>query len=131
MAVLTATPLAAHQRFSIAAALSFIILGTMRSAISTTVSVTPRLSRLSRMMQPMKPAPISTTSEPCFARLAMARASASVQQWCTPGRSSPGTRGLIGVAPVAISSLSNPRLPPPSRTISRFFADTLLTRSCR
>ena len=58
------------------------------------------------MMQPMNPAPSCTTRLPLAAREAMARASASVQQVCTPGRSMPGIGGRTGWQPVAISKRS-------------------------
>ena len=79
---------------------------TMRSSISTTLSVPQRLASASMMMQPMKPAPISTTLASAFSSAAISRQSARVQQLCTPGRSRPGTGGLSGVAPVAISRRS-------------------------
>ncbi len=95
-----------HQVSSRPPALSSSMRGTMRLPISTTARFTPRLTSASRMMQPMKPAPISTTLEPDCASLTMLRASSSVQQECTCGRSSPGIGGLIGCEPVATSSLS-------------------------
>ena len=51
----------------------------MRFSISTTVRFTPRRTSASRMMQPMKPAPISSTGAPRCARPRMWRASSSVQ----------------------------------------------------
>ena len=98
--------LAPHQRSSIPPAVASIMRETMRSSISTTVSVPQRLASASRMMQPMKPAPISTTWESAVSRDAIPRQSARVQQLCTPGRSRPGTGGWKGVAPVASSRRS-------------------------
>ena len=54
----------------------------------------------------MKPAPMSTTLASGCARSMMARASFSVQQELTWGKSSPGIGGLTGREPVAMSSLS-------------------------
>ena len=48
------------------------------------------------MMQPMKPAPICSTRAPGWASCMIARASASVQQVCTPGPSMPGIGGVAG-----------------------------------
>ena len=64
-----------------------------------------------------------------FASLAMLRASSNVQQLWTPGRSRPGTGGLMGRAPVAMSNLSNPREAPLSSTNDMALASTLATRS--
>ncbi len=58
------------------------------------------------MMQPMKPAPICTTRVPGLIAASSARASASVQQRCTPGRSMPGMASFDGREPVATSSRS-------------------------
>ena len=83
-----------------------IMRGTMRSPISTTLKTTPRAASASMMMQPMKPAPSCSTRAPGLARSMMARASARVQQACTPGESMPAMGGRIGREPVAISSVS-------------------------
>ena len=104
--VCTRTPFFSHHFLIIPPATGVIMRGTMRSPISTTVRWTPRVASASRMMQPMKPAPICSTRDPGFARAAMARASASVQQVCTAGRSIPTTGGLVACAPVAISRRS-------------------------
>ena len=98
--------LVAHQRSSMPPAVASIMRETMRSSISTTVSVPQRLASASKMMQPMKPAPMSTTLASAFSNSAIPRQSASVQQLCTPGKSRPGTGGLSGVAPVAINRRS-------------------------
>ena len=104
--VRTATPFDSHQRAIIAPPVSSIMRGSIRSAISTTTRSTPRAASASSTMQPMKPAPISTTRSPGFAPARIRRASASVQQFSTPSESMPSIGGLIGCAPVAISSRS-------------------------
>ena len=104
--VCTATPWASHQSRIMPPAAGPIMRGTMRSPISTMVNATPRCCSASMMMQPMKPAPSCSTRAPGLARAMMARASASVQQWCTPAKSMPGTGGRAGREPVAISSRS-------------------------
>ncbi len=87
-------------------AVSFIIRGTIRFSISTTVRLTPLDASASRMIEPMKPAPIRSTERPGSQTFTISRASARVQQLCTPALSIPGIGGLIGLAPVAINSLS-------------------------
>ena len=104
--VTTRIPFSSTQRLIMPPAFGVIIRGTMRSPISTTVSSTPRLASASMMMQPMKPAPSCSTRAPGAASLAMPRASSSVQQVCTCGRSTPGIGGRTGWEPVAISSRS-------------------------
>ena len=104
--VCTVMPLLSHHRLRCPPAVSSSIRGTIRFSISTTVRSTPRRTSASRMMQPMKPAPISSTGAPLRARLRMWRASASVQHGCTPGRSIPDTGGAAGWAPEAINNLS-------------------------
>ena len=104
--VKTATPLASHQSLIMPPAAAPIMRGTMRSPISTTLSLTPRAASASMMMQPMKPAPICSTRAPGLARAMMARASARVQQACTPGPAMPGIGGVAGDEPVAISRRS-------------------------
>ena len=104
--VSTLTPLFSHQRLIISPPVSSIMRGIMRSAISTTVSWTFRAASACKTMQPMNPAPMSTTREPGFARSAILRASSRVQQPSTPGRSIPGIGGLTVWEPVAINSRS-------------------------
>ena len=104
--VLTVMPLSSHQRLIISPISGFVMRETMRSSISMTVRSTFRFASASRMMQPMKPAPISTTFEPSDALSTMRCASASDQQLWTSGRSMPSSGGRVAVAPVAISSLS-------------------------
>ena len=104
--VKTSIPLASHQSRIMPPAVGPIMRGTMRSPISTTLRCTPRASSDSMMMQPMKPAPSCSTRAPGLARSAMARASASVQQVCTPSDWMPGMGGLTGCEPLAISKVS-------------------------
>ena len=104
--VWTATPCSRHQRVSMPPAVSSIMRATMRGASSTTVRLQPRMCSASSTMQPMKPAPTSTTSEPRSAYFRISRASDSVQQVWTPSELAPSMRGMIGEAPVASSSLS-------------------------
>ena len=104
--VSSVTPWASTQRFSISPPVASIILEIMRSSASTTVRLTPRSTKLSKIMQPINPAPINTTLAPFLARVAMYSASSKVQQWCTPSKSMPGTFGTKGVDPVATNSLS-------------------------
>ncbi len=80
--------------------------GTMRSPISTTLNFTPRAASASMMMQPMKPAPSCNTRVPLPALAMMWRASAKVQQVCTPSELIPGIGGAIGCEPLAISKVS-------------------------
>ena len=108
-----------------------IMRGTMRSPISTTLNLTPRIASASMMMQPMKPAPICSTRAPGWASAMMARASASVQQACTPLPWMPGMGGDAGDEPVAISSLSKGRLAPSSSSTQRFSTSTALARTPR
>ena len=79
--VSTFTPLEIHQSLIIFPAVLFIMRGTMRSSASMTVKFTPRTSNDSRMIHPIKPAPINTTSEPDADSSIMQRASSRVQQW--------------------------------------------------
>ena len=88
-------------------AVGLIIRETMRPLRISTVRSAPRLTSPSMMMQPMKPAPICTTRVPGLIAASSARASASVQQLCTPGRSMPGIASFDGRDPVATSSRSN------------------------
>ena len=104
--VCTATPFFSHQSLIMPPAVGPIMRGTMRSPISTTLSLTPRAASASMMMQPMKPAPICSTRAPGVACAMMARASASVQQARTPGPSMPGMGGVAGDEPVVINSRS-------------------------
>ena len=106
MPVSTRMPLSSHQRLIISPISGFVMRETMRSSISMTVSSTFRLASASSTMQPMKPAPISTTFEPGVALSTMRCASASDQQLWTSGRSMPSIGGRVAVAPVAISSRS-------------------------
>ena len=104
--VSTRMPFSSTQRLIMPPAFGVIMRGTMRSPISTTVSCTPHLASASMMMQPMKPAPSCSTRAPGLAWAAIARASASVQQVCTEGRTTPGMGGRTGCEPVAISRRS-------------------------
>ena len=124
----TCTPCCSHQSRIMPPATGPIMRGTMRSPISTTDSCTPRFCSASMMMQPMKPAPICSTRAPGRARSAMARASASVQQVSTPGRSNPGMGGRTGCEPVAISKRSNVRVWPSSSVTVRAAMSTC--RAC-
>ncbi len=121
----TCTPLDSHQSLIMPPAVGPIMRGTMRSPISTTLSLTPRAASASMMMHPMKPAPICSTLAPLVANLAMARASSMVQQVWMPGKSMPGIGGLAGREPVAISRRSNFRLSPLSSDTVRAAASTL------
>jgi hypothetical protein len=124
VAVNTVMPLLSHHCLIIVPATGPIMRGTMRSPISTTVSFTPREARASRMMQPMKPAPICTTRAPGWARVWMARASASVQQGCTPGPWMPGMGGVAGDEPVAMSRRSKGNWLPFSSVTTRACVST-------
>ena len=63
--VCTSMPSFLHQLSSNPPAFSSSIRGTMRLPVSTTVEIdATRLTSASRMMQPIKPAPIRTTLEP-------------------------------------------------------------------
>ena len=103
---MTRTPLAWHQAAIISLALGGIMRETMRPLRTRMVSCAPRETRPWMMMQPTKPAPICTTRVPGRSEAMMARASASVQQVCTPGRSMPSIFSLLGTEPVAISKRS-------------------------
>jgi hypothetical protein len=59
-----------------------------------------------------------------------ARASARVQQVCTPGPFMPGTGGEAGDEPVAISSRSKPTSVPSSSTTLRCAVSTAVARFC-
>ena len=126
--VITRTPWRSHQAWMSSLARGGIMRGTMRSPISTTTSSTPRAASASMMMQPMKPAPICSTRLPFFARAAIARASASVQHGCTPGRSIPGIGGRLGCEPVATRSRSQASVSPDSRRTARFPGSTAAAR---
>jgi hypothetical protein len=117
-------PLCWHQDLMSSLAPGVIMRGTMRSPISTTTRSTSRAASASRMMQPMKPAPICRTRLPALARAMMALASASVQHGCTPGRSMPGMGGRFGREPDAMRSLSHGSASPDSRTTSRVAVST-------
>ena len=88
-------------------AFAVIMRGTMRSPISTTVSLTPRAAqRLHDDAADEAGADLQHAAARAWRAAAMARASASVQQVCTPGRSMPGIGGRTGWQPVAISRRS-------------------------
>jgi hypothetical protein len=99
---ITRTPRASHQLAIISLALGGIIRDTMRPLRTSMVSFAPRDTSPWMMMQPTKPAPICTTRVPGRSSSTMARASASVQQVWTPGRSMPSMFSLLGTEPVAI-----------------------------
>ena len=94
--VSTLTPFSTHHFSNNPPAFSSSIRGTIRSSISITLRFTPRLTKASRIIQPIKPAPISTTFEPAFASDAMCRASSNVQHECTLGKSTPSIGGDTG-----------------------------------
>ena len=82
--------------------------GMIWSAMSTTVTSRPSAIRFSATSRPMKPAP-TTTARLTSSRLAqalIASASSGVLNVKTPSSSTPGTGGTMGVAPVAMTSLS-------------------------
>jgi hypothetical protein len=126
--VSTLTPLASHQRLIMSPPVPSIMRGTMRSSISMMVSSTSRATRASSTMQPMKPAPISTTDEPGRAAAPMRRASASVQQFSTPSMSMPGIGGRVACDPVAMSSRSKLMSLPSSRKRRRWPGSSFTTR---
>ena len=134
VSVKTVMPLACTHSLIRPPAFSVIMRGTIRLPISTTVSSTPLLAKASRMMQPIKPAPICKTRAPGLANLSIARASSKVQQWCTPGKSIPGMGGCTGTEPVAISNLSKLIfccfLLPSSTCSDLFLASSESTRPC-
>ena len=78
-------------------------------------------------MQPMKPAPMSTTREPFLVAAAILRPSSSVQQFSTPSKSMPGIGGRAACEPVAISNRSNPVSPPLASVTDFLSAETAVT----
>ena len=73
---------------------------------------------------------LRSTRDPGLASAAMARASASVQQVCTCGRSMPGIGGRTGCEPVAISRRSYSSKWPSSNKTVRFSVLTATARPC-
>ena len=128
--VKTCTPFFSHHSLIMPPAVGPIMRGTMRSPISTTDNCTPRAASDSMMMQPMKPAPICSTRAPLTASAMILRASSSVQQGCTPGRSMPGMGGRTGVEPVAISKVSKRSCSPLSSVTVRAAASRRVARAC-
>ena len=104
--VRTLMPLLTHQSLIMVPMTSFVMRETMRFSISITVRSTLRAARASRIMQPIKPAPIRMTLEPASVLSMILCASASDQQLKTLSESIPGIGGRVAVAPVAINNLS-------------------------
>ena len=102
--VMISTPLFSSQRCSIELPTGVIIerrICPARPAI--TDSCTPLWTSDFMHTPATKPAPSMTTRLPGLSFSAIARASSSVQQVTTPGRSWPGTGGMNGVEPVAVT----------------------------
>ena len=105
--VMTSTPRASSQRCIMLLPVGAIIVRRIWPARpAMTDSFTPVPTSDFMHTPATKPAPTITTRLPGWSFSAMARASSSVQQVTTPGRSVPGIGGSDGDEPVATSRRS-------------------------
>ena len=105
--------------------------GSTRGAISTMVSLASSARIELRIVNEMKPAPTITTWLPGVMDASTPRASSSVQNEWTPGRSAPGTGARTAAEPVAIRQSSYSSVVPSSSVARLVLTSSAVTRRPR